>query len=392
VSRASTVGVLVLAAAVGLLLSLYGPAIPELRETFGVGGGGSALVLSAHFGGAMAGIGWWGVGRRLAARTWLALAVVLLVAGAAGVAFAPAWAVVLVAAFGLGVGFGVVVVEINVLFADGFGERATAMLNLLGASFGAGAILGPLAVAATGGYRVPFCAGALLAVVALALTRDLPRTARAPAPAGERPALPVVGGFVAVCALYVGVENAIGGWETTSLRAGGTGAAAAASWTAGYWAAITAGRLLAIPLALRVPAPALAAGSLLLAVAGLGLAHVPALAPAAYTLTGLALGPVFPTALAWLAQAAPGARGSTALVFGAANLGGVVLPVVIGQLVDASSPAVIPTTVLVAALACLVATVALRRSASAASPGTPAAARPASPAGPRRPPAGRPPG
>ena len=34
-SRSSTVGVLVLAAAVGLLLSLYGPAIPELRAAYG---------------------------------------------------------------------------------------------------------------------------------------------------------------------------------------------------------------------------------------------------------------------------------------------------------------------------------------------------------------------
>ena len=198
-SRASTVGVLVLAAAVGLLLSLYGPAIPELRETFGVGGGGSALVLSAHFGGAMTGIGWWGLQRGLAARTWLALAVLLLVAGAAGIAFAPAWTVVLVAAFGLGVGFGVVVVEINVLFADGFGERATAMLNLLGACFGAGAVLGPLAVAATGGYRVPFCAGALLAVVALALPATCRATTRPAAPAEERPPVAVVAGFVALC-------------------------------------------------------------------------------------------------------------------------------------------------------------------------------------------------
>jgi MFS family permease len=271
--------VLVLAAAAGLVLSLYGPAIPELREAFGVGGSGSALVLSAHFAGAMTGIAWWGLERRLAPRTWLRVAVALLVAGAAGVAFAPAWGLVLVAAFGLGVGFGVVVVEINVVFADGFGERATAMLNLLGACFGAGAVVGPLAVAVTGGYRVPFCAGALLALAGLALTRDLPRTARVPAPATERPPFGVVGGFVALCALYVGVESGIGGWETTSLLAGGTGEAAAASWTAGYWAALTTGRLLAIPLALRISAPALAAGSLLLAAAGLVLAHVPGARP-----------------------------------------------------------------------------------------------------------------
>ena len=359
--RPTTVGVLVLAAAVGFLLSLYGPSIPELRAAYGVGGGGSALVLSLHFAGAMTGIGWWGLERRLAPRTWLVVAATLAAGGAVGIAFAPAWPVVLAAAFGLGVGFGVVVVEINVLFAEAFGERTTAMLNLLGACFGAGAILGPLAVAASGGYRLPFCVGAGAALAALALAGDLPRTARPPAPAGDRPPFAVVWGFVALCALYVGVESGIGGWETTSLRAGGAGAAAAASWTAGYWAAITTGRLLAIPLALRVPAPVLAAGSLLLAAAGLGLAHVPALAPVAYTLAGLALGPVFPTALAWLAQAAPGARGATAMVFAAANLGGVALPVMIGRLVDLSSPAVIPTAVLVVTLACLGAALLLRR-------------------------------
>jgi fucose permease len=73
---------------------------------------------------------------------------------------------------------------------------------------------------------------------------------------------------------------------------------------------------------------------------------------------------VFPTALAWLALAAPGARGATALVFAAANLGGVVVPAVIGRLVDVSSPAVIPTTILVVVLACLSATLLLRRSAA----------------------------
>jgi MFS transporter, FHS family, glucose/mannose:H+ symporter len=363
VNRPNTVGVLLLGAAVGMLLALYGPAIPELRTSFGVGGGGSALVLSAHFAGAMAGIAWWGLEPRLAARSWLQVAVALLVAGAFGLAFAPAWPVVLAGAFGLGVGFGVVVVEINVLFAKGFGERAAAMLNLLGACFGAGAVLGPLAFAATGGYRVPFLAGALLAIVAISLMRDLPRTATSPPAQGQdRPTPSLVGGFVALCVLYVGVESGVGGWEATSLLASGTGAAAAATWTAGYWAALTVGRLLAIPLALRVAPPLLAAGSLLLAAAGLALAHNPTLAPAAYTLTGLCLGPVFPTVLAWLAAVAPGARRSTAMVFAAAQLGGVVLPAVIGRLVDASSPAVIPTTTLVVVLACLGATLLLRRS------------------------------
>jgi MFS transporter, FHS family, glucose/mannose:H+ symporter len=358
VNRA-TVGMLVLGAAIGMLLSLYGPAIPQLRAAYGIGGSGSALVLSAHFAGSLTGIGWWGAERRLASRTGLVAPTALLAAGAAGIAFAPTWPGVLVAAFGLGAGFGVAAVELNVLLAEAHGERAAAMLNLLGATFGAGAVAGPLAVAATGGYRLPLCAGALLAVAGLVLARDLPAPVAVPAPATERPPAAMIGGFVALCGLYVGVESGVGGWEATSLLAGGSGAVAAANWTAGFWAALTAGRLLAIPLALRLAPPLLATGSLLVAAAGLALAHVPALAPAAYTLTGLALGPVFPTVLAWLASSAPGSRRSTAMVFAGAQVGGLVLPVVIGRLVDAGTPAVIPSAVLVVALTCLAATLLL---------------------------------
>jgi MFS transporter, FHS family, glucose/mannose:H+ symporter len=366
VNRTATVGVLAFGTAAGLLLSLYGPAIPELQSRYGIGEGASALVLSAHFLGAMTGIAWWGLERRLASRTWLATGTGLLAAGAAAIAFAPAWPVVLAGAVGLGVGFGMIVVEINVLLAEGFGERAAAMLNLLGATFGIGAVAGPLILAATGGYRVPFCAGALLAVGALALARDLPRTSPPPDAVRPRTSPALVAGFVAVVALYVGTESGIGGFEATSLLAGGTGAAAAAGWTAGYWAALTTGRLLAIPLALRVAPAALAAGSLVAAAGGLGLAHVPGFAAVAYTLTGLALGPVFPTVLAWLAVVAPGSRTSTAMVFAAGQLGGIVLPVVIGRLVDAGSPAVIPSAVLGVALCCLGAILLLRRPAGRA--------------------------
>ncbi|HEV8651654.1 MAG TPA: MFS transporter [Actinomycetes bacterium] len=364
-SRSSTLGGLLLFVAIGVVLSLYGPAIPELRQTFEVGASASGLVLSAHFAGAMVGIaGWALLDRRLGTGASLRLATALLVAGAAGLALAPAWPVVLVAAAVVGVGFGVLVVALNTLFAAGFGNRGAAMLNLLGACFGAGAILGPLAFAATGGFRGPFLGGAVLAVASLPLMRDVRWTPLSELPTGSgRPAPALIGGFVLLYVLYVGVESGVGGWEATSLMAEGAGEAVAANWTAGYWAAITAGRLLAIPLALRVTPPRLVAGSLLLAAASLTLAHTPPLAPLAYTLTGLALAPVFPTGLAWLAAAAPSTRASTALVIAGAQLGGVVLPAVIGRLIDASSPAVIPSTLLAVALACLGTALLLRRSA-----------------------------
>lgn len=365
-SRSSTVGGLLLFVAVGVVLSLYGPAMPEFRERFGISTGDSALALSAHFAGAIVGIaGWALLDRRLGTGRLLRRAAVLLVAGSIGLALAPVWPVVLAAAALVGVGFGVLVVALNALFAAGFGDRGAAMLNLLGASFGAGAILGPLALAATGGFRGPFLGGAVLVVASLPLMRDVQRCPAPERPAGSaRPAPVLIGGFVLLYVLYVGVESGVGGWEATSLLAHGTGEAAAANWTAGYWAAITAGRLLAVPLAMQIAPPRLVAGSLLLAAASLTLAHTPPLAPFAYTLTGLVLAPVFPTGLAWLAAAAPATRASTALVIAGAQLGGVVLPAVIGRLIDAGSPAVIPSALLAAALACLGTALLLRRSAA----------------------------
>jgi nitrate/nitrite transporter NarK len=54
------------------------------------------------------------------------------------------------------------------------------------------------------------------------------------------------------------------------------------------------------------------------------------------------------------------------MVFAVGQLGGIVLPVVIGRLVDAGSPAVIPSAVLGVALCCLAAVLVLRRTAGRA--------------------------
>lgn len=52
----------------------------------------------------------------------------------------------LVAALLLGLGFGGIDYGLNVLFAEGFGHRSTAMLNILNAHFGVGAVIGPLVI------------------------------------------------------------------------------------------------------------------------------------------------------------------------------------------------------------------------------------------------------
>jgi FHS family glucose/mannose:H+ symporter-like MFS transporter len=273
-----------------------------------------------------------------------------------GFAAAPTWPVALAAAAIIGVGFGALVVGLNRIFATGFGARSAALLNILGASFGFGAIVGPLSLPISDGrFALPFMGCASMAAVGLPLVL---RTPQIPPSANHTAAIRrhVPGrlwGFTAFYVLYVGVESGIGGWEATHLLSQDASEASAANWTAAYWGAITLGRVLAAPIALRVAPSRLVVAALVLTAAALALAHVALLTPIAYVAAGLVLAPVFPTGLAWVTSSLPSIRGATAAVIACAQLGGVIIPPVIGRLVAMASPAIIPTSVLAVAATCL---------------------------------------
>jgi FHS family glucose/mannose:H+ symporter-like MFS transporter len=363
--KTGAAGGLLLFLSIGGLYSLYGPIIPTLRAAFGIGTVAAGLALSAHFVGAMAGIVCWVVGEsRLGSRRSLLVATGMAIAGAVGFASATRWPPALGAASIIGLGFGALVVGLNRLFATGFGSGSAAMLNVLGASFGCGAIVGPLWLSLVDGrFRLVFLGFALVAAVGLLFVLRVPEIP-APQETVTRPSRGMpkeLWGFVAFYVLYVGVESGIGGWEATHLLSRGLTEVGAGNWTSAYWAAITIGRALAAPVALRVAPDRLVLAALLLAIVMLGLAHVSLLTPWAYAASGLALAPIFPTGLAWLHSSLPSARRATAIVIAGAQVGGVVVPPLVGRLVTLASPAVIPTSLLVVAALCLVTGLGLER-------------------------------
>ena len=91
---------------------------------------------------------------------------ICLALGAGLVSFGDAWASLLIGAFALGLGFGGLTLGLNALFHSRFDSTGPAMLNLLNAAFGAGAVLGPLALVSTENSPIVF---AVLAVAALCL-------------------------------------------------------------------------------------------------------------------------------------------------------------------------------------------------------------------------------
>lgn len=359
ISRVSSAGAFLAFCLLGAVQAMYGPAIPAFRSTFALSTSSAGLILSAHFCGAVGGIVLAGaLGQREAGgwrvSGWLALVVL----GCLAIGVAPGWAAVLAGVFVIGVGYGGAVLDINTIFASGYGDRSAAMLNLINAAFGVGAMAGPVAIGAisAGAVRMPFGAIGLIAAgcVPLLFTPAGTIARSREARANIRRTTPILlVPFILLFMLYVGLEGDIGGWEPTHLIARGFSHAAAANTTALFWAALTIGRILAAPISLRV-APLRILMVALGSFCGLMiLASVSPLAPLAYTLAGLALAPVFPLGFVWLRAALPSMRLAPTFGLLGALGGGAIFPPLVGRAMASTTPDALPIALLLLALLCL---------------------------------------
>ncbi|GAA2966359.1 MFS transporter [Streptomyces enissocaesilis] len=360
---------------IGALQALYGPAIPAFREEFGLSPSAAGLGLSAHFIGGVAGVllfdRFFG---KVGNRQILGASYLLMAVGAAGFALAPNWPLALAMALLAGLGFGGIDYGLNQLFATGFGHRSTAMLNVLNAHFGIGAILGPALVGAVGaaGYPAIFVGFALANLPLLLCLRGVRN--RTPQPGGsaaadtaDRQVLgrslgSVLAMFVTLYVLHVGIEAGVGGWEPTHLETVGYGAGIAATATSVYWLMMTVGRFLVAPIALRFSAQSIITVSCAGMTVCLLLATVPELAPYAYAGVGLFIAPIFPTGLPWLNEAAPRARRAGALVIAASMVGGVVAGPALGKAIEWSGVRAVPLLLGAISAVCLAVTLWLIRS------------------------------
>ncbi|XUL92015.1 MFS transporter [Streptomyces galilaeus] len=361
---------------IGMLQSLYGPAIPGLRHEFGLSPSAAGLGLSLHFAGGVAGVlAFNAVHSRVSNRALLAWGYGLMAVGGAGFALAPNWPFALAAAFLCGFGFGGIDYGLNQLFAVGFGDRSTAMLNVLNAHYGIGAVLGPALVAWLGPDDYPYAFGAC-AVLAAALvfagssgvrTRvsDGPPVATG---SGGLGLSRVLVGFLVLYILNVAVETSVGGWEPTHLETVGYTATVAASATSVYWLMMTAGRFLVVPVTLRYSLERILTVCAVGMTVCLLLTLVKGVAPVAYAGVGLFIAPVFPTGFAWLTRALPQAERAGAWVIAASNVGGVAAPPLLGVGIEASGIHAVPWLLTALSGASLLATLRLirltRRSAS----------------------------
>jgi len=355
---------------IGALQALYGPAFPFLMAEFTLTPGDAGLLLSAHFVGALIGVLVFdALMGRLSNRAFLAVSYALMIGGCLIIGTSATVTVLMIGAFVTGLGFGGIDFGLNYLFSIGFGRRSAAMVNLLNAFFGVGAVLGPAVIGWVGaehygGTFIAFGAATLLCLGSVAFYSDSTGRVGPGADVGHgdaaamfrnRATLGVLVAFFVLYIFHVAVETGIGGWAPTHLETVGYGAAFAATTTSGFWLAMTVGRFVIAPLAVWVRASRIMLITSIGLTVSVCLAVVTDLAPLAYLLAGLFIAPIFPTGIAWLGEVIPASRKATAWVVALSMIGGVAFPPLIGVLIGAFGVWSAPLFMAVLALGCVLA-------------------------------------
>ena len=357
-TRAAIVAIAAIFFLMGVLASAYGPLLEHLARRFDVSLALAGGVLSAHFAGALLGVlVSMRVLQHLSSRPFVVGSLGLLALGCAGVALAPSWAMFLGGVIVIGVGFGALDIGCNQLVAHSEGTRRTALLNALNGTFGMGAVAGPILVSAFGRTHLALLYGgaAAVAIALLPLVAGISGRlpfARGPTTRGSVSLLVI---FMVAFALYVGIETGTGGWMPSHLESTGLQSVTAATLTSGFWLALAIGRLLIALVPPRVPESAIVTAGAAAATVALLIALNPVAAPFAYIAVGLAIAPIFPTAIVWLAKLRPGDARATSWLFPASMVGGAIIPGAIGAVIARFGIGWTPLVLAATAAACLAA-------------------------------------
>jgi len=159
--------------------------------------------------------------------------------------------------------------------------------------------------------------------------------------------------FVACFFFYVGAEVSFGSWVYTyAHRLGLADATTAAYLTSAFWGALTAGRLLSIPLAARFRPRSIMAANLAGCLVSVSLAlFFPGSAPVVWISAlgmGLSMASIFPTLMNLAGRRLSLTGQITSLFFFGSSLGAMFWPWLIGQWFESVGPRVVMAAIFAA--------------------------------------------
>jgi FHS family Na+ dependent glucose MFS transporter 1 len=227
-------------------------------------------------------------------------------------------------------------------------------MNALHFFFGLGAFLSPLLIAqvigVAGGYRWGYW---ILAIIATLVGLRMLTTPGNPRPSfardGEtvRSVGPIPVALIIACMLffffYVGAEIAFGGWiYTYAVTLNLAGIVMAAYLNSAFWLAFTIGRLISIPLATRFTPKQVILTALLSSLSVLILGMLFSNSSTVLWLMVIGLGfcmaPVYATGFTLAGQSMALTGLLTSIILLGDSLGGMVLPSLVGQVIESTGP------------------------------------------------------
>jgi FHS family Na+ dependent glucose MFS transporter 1 len=347
--------------ALGLSHASLGPTLVSLAAQVGVGLVQISYGLSARSAGYLLGSV---LGGRLydavKGHPLIAAMLALIAIGLAALPLAPGLWLLVVVLFGLGVAEGALDVGVNTLVVWVHRRNVSPYMNALHFFFGLGAFLSPIIVAQAvrlgGGMRAAYwvLAALMLPVASVVARVPSPSAVEQTGDASPEPGIEVrARGNDALLLfllplfffLLVGVEGSFGNWIATYAQAMGLGDASTAAYlTSAFWGALTLGRLLSVPLAVRLAPRQVLAIDLAGCLLSVGVLLIwPGVRIATWVGTfgaGLCMASAFPTTLSLAERHLRITGAVTSLFFVGGSLGGMVLPWIIGQLFERIGPSV----------------------------------------------------
>lgn len=327
----------------GVVMTFLGPMLPYFSTRWMLSDAQSGSLIFAEFFSSMFGMLLSGIFvERTGYRFTLITGLVLMPLGVLLLAHGP-WSLGLVAISILGVGYGITTPAGNLRTAEINPENSAAALNVINAVWGVGAMSSPFLVALALRMHRPvfFFFGLSAALTALLLMLAAARfvpDVHVKDKEDFRQSLWSLRILALVCVLffvYVGTETAFGNWAAMyARRIAPDHKSLATIAPAFFWGALLLGRATA-PFALKFHrASAVARNGLVFGVFGgvtLVLAHGMQTVLAGCFLAGMGLSSIFPISVSLLPRwFGDSARRVSGAVFGSGNIGGAVLPWIVG--------------------------------------------------------------
>jgi FHS family Na+ dependent glucose MFS transporter 1 len=358
---ASTAGYYALFIAYGLTMAALGPTLPDLAENTRASVSAISYLFVARSAGSLIGSILSGkLFDRLPGHAILAAYSVLL---AAALVITPMvsllWSLFAITLL-LGIAQGGINVGGNALLVWTQRENSGPFMNGLHFFFGVGTFIAPIIVA-----QALLAAGTVSGaywILAVCVLLPVPFLLRLPSAKLETgvgsgketlPGKPLMIFLVSLFLFcYSGASNCFGGWiYTYALHLEIADAVTAAYLTSIFWGALTAGRLLTIPLAIHYKASTLLWIDVIGSLVSLGVIFLFIDNPLAIWIgsagLGLSLASMFPTTISFAGRNMAVTGQVTAIFSVGASLGSLTLPLVVGQLFEPVGPNVLMTVLLV---------------------------------------------